>query len=63
MSASKWATRAGLWERIKIAWKQFGEVTCVACGQTLDLEDVADEAELEELWNDHVDDAGGSRYV
>lgn len=62
-TSTKWVNRASLWERIKIGWKQFGEVTCAACGQTLDLEDIQDEDELRETWNDHVTVSGGSRYV
>jgi hypothetical protein len=62
-TSTKWIDRASLWERLRIAWKQFGTVVCEDCGQRIDLEDVETDAELEARWNDHVEEAGGSRYV
>jgi hypothetical protein len=62
-TSTRWAERAGLRERLIVAWRHYGEITCAACGTTLDLEAADDEKDVAQLWNDHVDDAGGTRYV
>jgi hypothetical protein len=62
-TATQWAERAGLRERILTAWRHVGSVYCEDCETTVDLEAAADESEAAALWNDHVDANGGDRYV
>jgi len=54
---------SGLDEQIERAWKHYGRVHCDSCGVDVDLSGASDEAEARQLWNDHVDESGGDRYV
>jgi hypothetical protein len=50
-------------DRLRIGWREYGEVRCEDCGETVDLSEAATLDEAMQIWNDHVEAAGGELYV